>query len=553
MATPILSPARARKRPLRALIAALTVAAVALTPLALGGQPATATVASAAQTAVQPTATQSSAVTLIPLKSSWSYSYASSWPSGWESNGFAHGSWAQGAAPLGWGANATTVVNPADTTTKPVSMLFRKHFTVEDPKKLTDVTISAMVDDGVAVYVNGTEVGRRNLPSGKLSANTYADQAPNASTAKQLVTFTVPRDLLSAGQNTVAASTHVNWRSTPNAAFEATLVARTQGTAPVPPPNQPPAQPPVSPTVCGAQGKYAPACGALWGVYRIHSGDLTKSITNFEAQMGRKFDITLRYHDFSTHMHQGLFPDSHQITLGQERMLLFAWQSRVSSSNTDVAWARIARGEMDHFIDSAADRIKKFGKPVMIAFDPEFDNQKKKGPIGDYVKAYQRIHDRFKAKGVTNVAWLWVSTGYLGAGNDKHIMAGYPGDKYVDWVGFDPYNFYTCNGSGWNTFEQEIAPPYNFFVSQGLGHKPQIIAEYGTTYDPKNQARSNQWNKDIPSVAKKYPNLKALVRFDSNGTMSTGQKCDSRIDNGPGMQESFKQAGLDPYLNTRKK
>lgn len=546
MATPVRNVSPVRRSSFRATIAALAVAAVALTPLAFADQPAAASVAPAVAGDVRTAATQASTTTLIPLNSTWAYRYAAEWPSGWQSAGFGHASWAQGAAPLGWGENAQTNVNPAGTATKPVSMLFRKHFDVSNPSQLSDVKISVMVDDGVAVWVNGTEVGRANLRSGQLTANTYANKAPNAATARQLVTFTVPRDLLRSGQNTVAASTHVNWRSTPNAAFEATLIATT-GT---PAANDPPAEPPAA--ACGAQGKIAPACGALWGVYRIDEGPkLTSVITNFEAQMGRKFDITLRYHDFSTHMHQGLFPDSHQITLGQERTLLFAWQSRVSSTNTTVAWSSIASGQQDKFIDSAADRVKAFGKPVMIAFDPEFDN-KKNGSMADYIKAYQRIHDRFKAKGVTNVAWLWVSTGYLGAGNDKKIMSGYPGHQYVDWVGYDPYNFYTCNGSGWTSFEQDISPTHNYFVAQGLGDKPQILMEYGTAYDPNNQARSNQWNKDIPSVLKKYPNIKALVRFDSNGTLSTGKKCDTRIDNGPGMLASFKQAGLDPYLNTRK-
>lgn len=282
-------------------------------------------------------------------------------------------------------------------------------------------------------------------------------------------------------------------------------------------------------------------------MYTTRNGTLTTAITNLEAQVGRQFDIVLRYHDFSNHQHQGLFPDSHQVTLGKDRILLFAWQARVASTNTNIPWAEIARGRWDSYIDAAATRVDQYGKPVMIAFDPEFDRLDK-GTMADYVAAYRRVHDRFEARGVDNVAWLWVPTGYLGAGNAAHTMQGYPGSSYVDWIGFDPYNFFTCNGTRWNTFEEEIAPTHDFFVSQGLGDKPQILMEYGTEYDEKNPARSTAWYSDIPSVLQDYPRIKAAVRFDAN---STSAACDVSIRNGPGMLDTFRAAGLDPWVNTR--
>ncbi|EEB9150725.1 hypothetical protein XL14_24180, partial [Salmonella enterica subsp. enterica serovar Paratyphi B] len=112
--------------------------------------------------------------------------------------------------------------------------------------------------------------------------------------------------------------------------------------------------------------------------------------------------------------------------------------------------------------------------------------------------AYRRVHDRFAARGVTNVAWAWVSTGYLGAGNDDRILDGYPGDDYVDWIGYDPYNFYTCNDTEWTTFKDKIQPKYDFFVEHGLGDKPQLLSEYGTSYNVSDPALATAWHRDIP-------------------------------------------------------
>jgi heat-inducible transcriptional repressor len=42
--------------------------------------------------------------------------------------------------------------------------------------------------------------------------------------------------------------------------------------------------------------------------------------------------------------------------------------------------------------------------------------------------------------------------------------------------------------------------------------------------------------------------VKAVIRFDQGSATPT---CNLSIENGPGMLDSFRQAGLDPYVNTR--
>ena len=211
-----------------------------------------------------------------------------------------------------------------------------------------------------------------------------------------------------------------------------------------------------------------------------------------------------------------------------------------------MSWRAIANGSYDRFVRANADRVKAFKKPMMIAFDPEFDTFTKKGTPAEYVAAFRHIHNVFKSRGVTNVAWAWVSSGYLGAGNDKRIRSGYPGGSYVDWVGFDPYNFYSCNGSAWSTFAQKVTPKYNWLKANGMGNKPFLLGEYGTQYDSRNPARSKAWHADIPKALKSLPNLKALIRFDSPGTMSSSStKCNVQIKNGSGMLDSFARAGKE--------
>ena len=294
----------------------------------------------------------------------------------------------------------------------------------------------------------------------------------------------------------------------------------------------------------------APKCGALWGIYTLQGSNPTTSVTSLESKLGREFDLTLRYHDFSFSF-PGQFPDQHEQELGKNRILFFSWQARVSSSRTDLSWRDIANGMYDSdFVVPAAQRIKSYGKQLFVAFDAEFDTHKTKGTMSDYVAAYRHIHDTFRRQGVTNVVWAWVSSGYTGAGNGDRINAGYPGDNYVDWVGFDPYNFYRCNTSAWKSFEQTIGPKYDWFIDQGYSDKPFVLSEYGTQFDSQSVQRSTDWHRDIPAVLGAYPNLKALIRFDANGTFGPN-RCNLFIDNGPGMLDSFNDAGRHPLLNTR--
>jgi hypothetical protein len=78
------------------------------------------------------------------------------------------------------------------------------------------------------VYVNGTEVGRKNLPAGTVSHSTYASSSVSTSTANTSpFVIDVPVALLVDGVNTVAVETHVNYRATRDMSMDLTAKATT--------------------------------------------------------------------------------------------------------------------------------------------------------------------------------------------------------------------------------------------------------------------------------------------------------------------------------------
>jgi hypothetical protein len=300
---------------------------------------------------------------------------------------------------------------------------------------------------------------------------------------------------------------------------------------------------------CGADAKLMPKCGAYWGIYSVQGASLTSAVTDIEGKVGRRFDIVLRFHDFSNAPGPGVFPDASERELGRSRLLFFAWESKVYQKQQSYKWRDIAAGAYDRsVIQPVAKRVRAYGQKVFMSFDPEMDRHMTKGEMkgneAEYVAAARHVHDMFAKAGATNVVWVWTTTGAMSGDNPQRILNSYPGDAYADWVGWDPYNFYECHGTKWHSFDEKIGQTYRFLQKNGLAKKPFILPEYGTQYDPADPKRSLQWYHEIPGVLRsKYPNIAGLIRFDA------GPGCNLKVDNGPGMIGSYAAAGRDAYLN----
>ena len=88
----------------------------------------------------------------------------------------------------------------------------------------------------------------------------------------------------------------------------------------------------------------------------------------------------------------------------------------------------------------------------------------------------------FAKIGVHNVIWVWTTEGYLP--HERTIAALYPGNAYVNWIGYDPYNYYTCHQASWQSFAQTVQPFYQWLTTQPFGDKPIMLAEFGSAADP---------------------------------------------------------------------
>ena len=236
--------------------------------------------------------------------------------------------------------------------------------------------------------------------------------------------------------------------------------------------------------------------------------------TRVEAALGRRADLVHWYANWD----EGWDYDGGLVNqvIRSQRTPMITWE----------AWNRplaaIAAGQFDAYIDGWAKGMAASSPhPIFLRIFHEF-NDPQAGDSGypwgvgggngnrpaDLVAAWRHIHDRFMAAGANNVRFVWCPDGVNL--DMQRLQASYPGDRYVDFAGWDTYGYDTA--TDYRTIGQ---------VTQ----KPVVLAEVGST-DPA-------WVNDLTSKLRlvTYSRVRALVWFDE-GT--------SRLDANPAVQSAVR-------------
>lgn len=288
-----------------------------------------------------------------------------------------------------------------------------------------------------------------------------------------------------------------------------------------------------------------PACGAWWGMFlpaAPDGGGLPAAVAAQDASLGRPLDTILVYHDMST-TPDGTFPNSAEGQLSRNHLLVFSWAPTIWSTGQWYSWETITSGALDNSVlIPEAIRLRNFGTTVFLSFAPEADSSgPSQGTPAQFVAAWRHVHDLFAREKVRNVVWVWTTTGYLP--HASTIAAMYPGNSYVDWIGYDPYNYFSCRNTGWQSFSQTIGPFYQWLSARHFG-KPIMLTEYGTSPDPGNPDLEASWYQDIVPTLKQYSDIKALNRWNS-----TTDQCNFTLSSESAQaQAAYQQAGLSPYF-----
>lgn len=159
----------------------------------------------------------------------WSYSYGDGpQPATWNTPAFDDSAWPAGPTKIGFGDGDIVTVLPDLPTPRPLTLYMRSTFDVTgDPADLSELKLEFARDDGIVVYVNGTEVARDNMPTGPVDHDTQAASGVSSRSEETLVRDVVlPADTLVSGQNTIAVRVHQANAWSADLAFDARLSVR---------------------------------------------------------------------------------------------------------------------------------------------------------------------------------------------------------------------------------------------------------------------------------------------------------------------------------------
>ena len=146
---------------------------------------------------------------LIAVGAVWTYLDSGVAPAAdWNTFGFDDSAWLSGPAELGSAeGDEATVMNRVAYNHK-VHYL-RHSFEVADPTAFAGLELALLVDDGAAVYLNGVEVVRQNLPTGTLTNDTNAiTNVWQRALETAYTVYTLPASVLVPGTNLLAVSVH---------------------------------------------------------------------------------------------------------------------------------------------------------------------------------------------------------------------------------------------------------------------------------------------------------------------------------------------------------
>jgi len=178
-------------------------------------------------------------------------------------------------------------------------------------------------------------------------------------------------------------------------------------------------------------------------------------------------------------------------------------------------FAPVYTGQLDSLIDSMAEALNNYKRPIYLALGFDVNNPLLKIHALPYVKAYRYLVDRFRINGVENVSYVWPIIAMIPR-YEPYVdpLTFYPGDKYVNWIGLSMHNI-TDNHFPAEEDTYFKAPDYERILRISNDRNiPIMICESSIRSVNKNYGYSgdelwNEWHKPFFEFIEN-PNVKAI-------------------------------------------
>jgi beta-mannanase len=267
------------------------------------------------------------------------------------------------------------------------------------------------------------------------------------------------------------------------------------------------------------------------GAYVPNAPEDAQALDSYASMVGRKPAIVMKYSNVTdpllTATEVANLEARHQTPMVSWQLYKSAW------SGPTISLSKIAAGAYDRHLRRAADLARGLPFKVMIRFGHEMNGDWYAwgGQPSAYVKAWRHIVSVFRHEGASNVKWVWSPNVDHGAYPFRRY---FPGDRWVDYVGLDGYNWGTA-GVGinrWQTLSQVFSSSYKTLTR--MSTKPVIFAE---TSSSEIGGDKGSWirNGFMRSIPRRFPRLRAVIWFDRH------MEQDWRVDSSRGSLRAYRR------------
>ena len=270
---------------------------------------------------------------------------------------------------------------------------------------------------------------------------------------------------------------------------------------------------------------------------RLASGYAATAVA--ESQLGRKFDIINRNHEFSAGLTSDFFFDRKHIEDG--RTVLMSWRATDNPNSTngspDPQRARkIVAGQFDEEIEAMATAVRDLEAPILMMFAWEMDQNPGQpqliGTPAEFIAAWRYVHRIFQERGATNVEWVWAPRARSFVRGEGQTF--YPGSDYVDWIGGLSVPI--------NTYEDPVTIYQSWFEFGASTGKPQLLW-VGLRENPGDSRWKARFLDQIRSLASsQWASLDAIVYYSNISPLGY----DYTIDTSTPSLQALRRLSCDP-------
>ena len=182
----------------------------------------------------------------------------------------------------------------------------------------------------------------------------------------------------------------------------------------------------------------------------------------------------------------------------------------------------ILEGDHDVALHRFALHVRTYEQPVLVSFMPEFDNPSRPWGVEQTAnlilcrQAWQYIVNYCRQHKATSITWIWCP--FVASS----LVVHYPGNEYVDWLGFpvtnDPRVAPDGKSHSFAALYQLTHTAVRTHAAYSIRQKPILITRLTSVTDALN---NSQWiNEALERIRERYPSIRGVI-FDNENEWRT--------------------------------